>query len=85
MLVRPNVVMRANAKKKQPDELSLKQMAKRMKITPEAARRLCHRGTVPHVRRGGRIFVRVFDVKRLLADRVWRKLHSRRDVRAGGS
>lgn len=60
------------------DEKTLKECAVRLGVSAEAARRLCHRGTITHVRRGGRIYVREAELKRLMADRAWRKFYSRR-------
>lgn len=39
--------------------LSLREVAARLGISHEAVRRLCHRGTLAHVRRAGRMWVRV--------------------------
>lgn len=38
--------------------LTLREVAAMLKITTEAVRRLCHRGTLAHVRKGGRMYVR---------------------------
>jgi len=44
--------------------IGLKEAAVRLGVSSEAVRRLCHRGTMAHVRIAGRLFVRIEEVDR---------------------
>ena len=47
---------------------TLSEAAAHLGVSHEAVRRLCHRGTLAHVRKSGRLFVKRVDVERRRAE-----------------
>lgn len=61
--------------------LSISDSALLLKVTPEAVRQLVERGTLSHVRRGGRNWIPRSAVDLMLEDDGWRGRNSRRPDR----
>ncbi len=79
--MRPKVGYNVMTEKCRDKMLSIAGIAEILEISSEAARMLVHRGTLPHVRQGGRNWVAESAVLRLRDDEEWRKTHSRRPDR----
>lgn len=80
-LLRHKVGAKVMIMKKTPKEISLGKASEMLGISYEAARQLTCTGTLPHVRRNFRIWVRASHVRELIKDKEWRENQSRRQGR----
>ena len=82
MVARPNVERKVAQELNMKGHLSLSEAAEKLGVSSEAARQLVFRGTLVHVRKNRRNWVPQSAVRKLLRDKDWQRLHSRRVGRA---